>query len=134
MATLIAHSSEPATRDVAQQLAEALRAQRGVTTAAEEFPLASRYVEHVDAIVVVAEAHDEAFHREARNFMAANYAESDSKSIFVAALGTAEQLTATQLAAIEAFEPRDIGYFRTDALDEAALKNWVGQINTRGAV
>ncbi len=134
MATLIAHSPEPATRTFAQQLAAALGSQRGVTTAVEEFPIAARYVEKVDALIVVAEAHDETFHHGARNFMAAHFAEISGTSFFVAALGTAAQLTNTQLAAIEAFDPRDTGYFRTDALDDTALKEWVARINTRGAV
>lgn len=134
MATLIAHSPEPATRAFAQHLAETLGSQRGVTTAVEEFSVASRYMDSVDAVVVVAPASDTKFHRGARNFMAANYAETASRSLFVAALGTAEQLTDDQLQAIAAFWPRDTGYFRTDALDEGAVKIWAGEINSRGAV
>lgn len=134
MATLIAHSPEPATRTFVHKLAEALGSQRGVTTAVEEFPIAGRYLDNVDAIIVVAEAHDKTFHHAARNFMAAHFAEISDTSFFVAALGTAAQLTKTQLTAIEAFNPRDTGYFRTDALDDTALKDWVAQINTRGAV
>lgn len=134
MATLIAHGSEQAAHDFAQRLAKHLGDQRGVTTAVQEFPLAGRYVDNVDAIIVVAEAQDEAFHREARNFLAAQYAETDRKSLFVAALGDAETLTSTQRTAIDAFEPRDVGYFRTAAPYDDALKIWAGRVNTRGAV
>lgn len=133
MATLIAHSPEPATQAIAQQLADVLRTYRGVTTVLEDLSRAGRYVDNVDAVVVVAPAEEETFHRGARNFMAAQYAELADKSLFVAALGTTDRLTETQQAAMDAFDPRDTAYFRTDALDETALTDWAGLINTRGA-
>jgi len=133
MATLIAHSPEPATQAIAQQLADVLRTHRGVTTVLEDLSRAGRYVDNVDAVVVVAPADEETFHRGARNFMAAQYAELADKSLFVAALGTTDRLTETQQAAMDAFDPRDTAYFRTDALDETALTDWAGLINTRGA-
>lgn len=134
MATLIAHGSEPTAHTFAQRLAAALSDQRGVTTAVEEFPVAARYVDNVEAVIVVAEAQEEAFHHGARNFMNATYAELANKTLFVAALGTAEDLTATQRTAIDAFEPRDSAYFRTDQPHEDTLKLWAGRLNTRGAV
>lgn len=134
MATLIAHGSEPTAHTFAQRLATVLREQRGVTTAVEEFPVAARYVDNVDAIIVVAETQDAAFHRGARNFMAAQYAETAEKTLFVAALGSAAELAADQRTAIDAFSPRDVGYFRTDLPNADALKIWAGRINTRGAV
>lgn len=134
MATLIAHGSEPAAHTFAQHLATILGDQRGVTTAVEEFPVAARYVDNVEAIIVVAEAQDEAFHRGARNFMAAQYAETAEKTLFVAALGSEEELTTTQRIAIDAFQPRETGYFRTDIPNEDALKIWAGRISTRGVV
>lgn len=133
MATLIAHSPEPATQAIAQQLADVLRTHRGVTTVLEDLSRAGRYVDNVDAVVVVAPADEETFHRGARNFMAAQYAELADKSLFVAALGSTDRLTETQQAAMDAFDPRDTAYFRTDALDETALTDWAGLINTRGA-
>lgn len=133
MATLIAHSPEPATQAIAQQLADVLRTHRGVTTVLEDLSRAGRYVDNVDAVVVVAPADEETFHRGARNFIAAQYAELADKSLFVAALGTTDRLTETQQAAMDAFDPRDTAYFRTDALDETALTDWAGLINTRGA-
>lgn len=133
MATLIAYSPEPATRDFAHQLADFLGTQRGVTTAVEEFSMAAQYIDNVEAVVVIAPVTDQKFHRGARNFMAAHYAETHDTSLFVAALGTEDELSVDQLAAIQAFQPRDTGYFRTDQLDLDALKTWVGQINTRGA-
>lgn len=133
MATLIAHSPEPATQAIAQQLVDVLRTHRGVTTVLEDLSRAGRYVDNVDAVVVVAPADEETFHRGARNFMAAQYAELADKSLFVAALGTTDRLTETQQAAMDAFDPRDTAYFRTDALDETALTDWAGLINTRGA-
>ena len=134
MATLIAHGSEQAAHDFAQRLAQHLGDQRGVTTTVQEFALAGRYIDNVDAIIVVAETQDEAFHRGARNFLAAQYAETDKKSLFVAALGDTDALTETQRIAIDAFQPRDVGYFRVDTSYEDALKMWAGRINTRGAV
>lgn len=134
MATLIAHSPEPATQAIAQQLAGVLRTHRGVTTVLEDLARAGRYVDNVDAVVVVAPADEETFHRGARNFMAAQYADLAAKSLFVAALGTTDQLTETQQTAMDAFDPRDTAYFRTDALDETALTDWAGLINTRGAI
>lgn len=134
MATLIAHSSEASTADFAKQLADTLRTQRGVTLATEDFSRASHYVDTVDAVIVIAPADEPNFHRGARNFMAAQYAELAGKSLFIAALGTKEQLTNNQLAAMEAFGPRDTAYFRTDTLDEIALSSWVQFINDHGAV
>src|SRR5690625_8001816 len=111
MATLIAHSPEPATQAIAQQLADVLRTHRGVTTVLEALSRAGRYVDNVDAVVVVAPADEETFHRGARNFMAAQYAELADKSLFVAALGTTDRLTETQQAAMDAFrsEERRVG-------------------------
>lgn len=134
MATLIARSPEPATQALAQQLADTLREHRGVTTVIEDLSRAGRYVDNVDAVVVIAPADEDTFHRGARNFMAAQYADLADKSLFIAALGTTERLTETQQIAMDAFEPRDTAYFRTDALDETALTDWVGLINTRGAI
>lgn len=134
MATLIAHSNQQSTVAFAQRLADTLEKQRGVTTAVESFARASRYVETVDAVVVVAPAEDTDFHQGARRFMTANHAELDDASLFIAALGTEDQLTTYQLQAMEAFEPRDTAYFRTDALDETALSSWVGFITSHGAV
>lgn len=134
MATLIAHSNQTSTVAFARRLADSLSTQRGVTTAVESLARAGRYVDTVDAVVVVAPAEDANFHRGARNFMAANHAELADRSLFIAALGTQDQLTADQIHAMEAFEPRDTGFFRTDALDEAALSHWVNSINTHGAV
>jgi len=133
MATLIAHGPEPTARDFAQRLGTMLVDQRGVTTAVEEFPLAAQYVDNVEAIIVVAEARDEIFHRGASNFLAAHYAESTQLSLFVAALGATEELTNTQRAAIDAYAPRDMAYFRTDQPNDAAVKSWVGRITSRGA-
>lgn len=133
MATLIAHSNQNSTVAFAQRLADALEKQRGVTTAVESFARAGRYVEMVEAVVVVAPAEDSAFHRGARQFMTANHAELGDASLFIAALGTHDQLTTHQLQAMEAFEPRDTAYFRTDALDETALSNWIGFITSHGA-
>lgn len=134
MATLIAHSNQQSTVAFAQRLADTLEKQRGVTTAVESFARASRYVETVDAVVVVAPAENTDFHQGARRFMTANHAELDDASLFIAALGTEDQLTTYQLQAMEAFEPRDTAYFRTDALDETALSSWVGFITSHGAV
>lgn len=134
MATLVAHSHQASTAAFAKRLADTLATQRGVTTAVESFARASPYVAGVDAVIVVAPAEDSAFHRGARNFMAANHAELADRSLFVAALGTQEQLKTDQIHAMEAFSPRDIAYFRTDDLDESALSSWVSFINYRGAV
>lgn len=134
MATLIAHSNQQSTVAFAQRLADTLEKQRGVTTAVESFARASRYVETVDAVVVVAPAEEPDFHQGARRFMTANHAELDDASLFIAALGTEDQLTTYQLQAMEAFEPRDTAYFRTDALDETALSSWVGFITSHGVV
>lgn len=133
MATLIAHSNEADTAAFAQHLADKLGEQRGVTTAVTSLSRASRYVDTVDAVVVVAPAKDSNFHREARVFMASHHAELTNKSLFIAGLGTSPQLTKYQLQAMDAFGPRDTAYFRTDALDESAVSSWVNTINTRGA-
>lgn len=133
MATLIAHSNETSAADFAQHLADKLGDQRGVTTAVLSLNRAGRYIETVDAVVVVAPAEDASFHRGARNFMAAHHAELTNTSLFIAGLGTEQQLSDHQLEAMEAFAPRDTAYFRTDDLDEAALSHWVNTINTRGA-
>lgn len=133
MATLIAHSNEASTAAFAERLADTLGDQRGVTTAVTSLARASRYIDTVEAVVVIAPAEDAAFHRGARNFIAAHHADLANKSLFIAGLGTAEKLSKHQVQAMEAFEPRDTAYFRTDALDEAALSSWVNTINTRGA-
>lgn len=133
MATLIAHSNESETAAFAQHLADKLGEQRGVTTAVTSLSRASRYVDTVDAVVVIAPAQDANFHRDARVFMAAHHAELANKSLFIAGLGTRPQLTTHQLQAMDAFGPRDTAYFRTDELDESAVSSWVNTINTRGA-
>ncbi|MDN6350289.1 MAG: hypothetical protein L0J69_01165 [Yaniella sp.] len=133
MATLIAHSNEASTAAFAQHLANTLGEQRGVTTAVTSLARASRYVDTVEAVVVVAPAEDAAFHREARVFMAAHHAELANKSLFIAGLGTRPQPTKYQLQAMDAFGPRDTAYFRTDALVESAVSSWVNTINTRCA-
>lgn len=134
MATLIAHSNEASTATFARHLADTLGDQRGVTTAVASLARASAYINTVEAVVVIAPAEDAAFHRGARNFIAAHHAELASKSLFIAGLGTQQQLSKYQVQAMEAFEPRDTAYFRTDELDESALSAWVNTINTRGAV
>ena len=134
MATLIAHSPEPATQHFADRLATLLKDQRGVTIAVVDLARAARYVENVDAVIVVAEATEETFNHPARNFLTSQHAELDNTSVFIVALGTAQRLTKTQQIAMDAFEPRDTAYFRTDALDEAALNTWVGQITLHGVV
>lgn len=134
MATLIAHSNESSTASFAQHLADTLSDQGGITTAVVSLSQASRYIDTVEAVVVIAPAEDADFHRGARNFMAAHHAELDSKSLFIAGLGTQERLTTHQIKAMEAFGPRDTAYFRTDALDEAALSTWVNTLYTHGAV
>ena len=133
MATLIAHSAEASTVRFAKQLAETLGDQRGVTTATEDFSRAGRYVDSVGSVVVVAPAGEPHFHRGARNFMAAHYADFAGKSLFIAALGTKERLSTSELTAMDAFSPRDTAYFRTDDLDETALTEWITLITTRGA-
>lgn len=132
MATLIAHGSEPTARNFAQRLGRLMADLQGITTAVEEFSLASRYIDNVESIVVVAEAQDETFHRGASNFMAAQYAETAEKSLFVAALGDDAALTVTQRGAIDAYEPREMSYFRIDQVDDDAMKRWVGHLATRG--
>lgn len=132
MATLIAHSPEPATQHFVDQLAIQLSDQRGVTLAVVDLARAARYIDHVDAVIVVAEVNEETYNRAARNFLATQYAELDGKSLFIVGLGTTEALSETQQAAMDAFRPRDTAYFRTDALDDDALNTWVGQINTKG--
>lgn len=132
MATLIAYSPEPATQHFVDRLATLLKDQRGVTLAAVDLARAGRYVDNVDAVIVVAEATEKTFNHPARNFLTAQYAELESKSVFIVALGTAERLTETQQIAMDAFDPRDTAYFRTDTLDESALNTWAGQITTRG--
>lgn len=133
MATLIAHSPESTTLAFAQRVANTLGAQRGVTTAVEDFGRAGRYVDNVDAVIVIAPAEQQTFHRGARNFLAAHAAELAEKSLFIVGLGTAPKLTETQQAAMEAFAPRDTAYFRVDALDDAAFDTWIGFIHSRGA-
>lgn len=134
MATLIAHSTEPETRSIANRLAEILSDQRGVTTAVEPFQHAARYLDNVTAVVVVTNAQQDTINRAARNFLNATFADLAGKSLFLAAVGTQESLTELQLIALEAYDPRDTAYFRSDALDEAALLHWAGFINGRGAV
>lgn len=134
MATLIAYSPEPATQHFVDHLATLLRDQRGVTLAVEDLARAGRYVDNVDAVIVVAEANEETYHHGARNFLTAQYAELADTSLFIVGLGTTEGLTETQQIAMDAFRPRDTAYFRTDALDESALRNWVAQINIKGVV
>lgn len=132
MATLIAHSPEPATQHFVDRLATLLKEQRGVTIAVVDLARAARYVDNVDAVIVVAEATQETFNHPARNFLTAQYAELESKSLFIVALGTAAGPTETQQIAMDAFDPRDTAYFRTDTLDESALNAWVGQITLHG--
>ena len=132
MATLIAHSPEPATQHFVDRLAKLLKQQRGITLAAEDFGRASRYIDNVDAVIVVAEANEATFNHQARNFLTSEHAELDDKSLFIVALGTAQGLTAMQQIAMDAFQPRDTAYFRTDELDEAALNSWVAEIYLRG--
>lgn len=134
MATLIAHSPEPATQHFVDHLATLLRDQRGVTLAVEDLARAGRYIDNVDAVIVVAEANDETYNHAARNFLTAQYAELADKSLLIVGLGITPGLSATQQIAMDAFEPRDTAYFRTDALDESALNTWVGQITTKGVV
>lgn len=133
MATLIAHSTEPETRNIATRLAEMLSGQRGVTTAVEPLHRAGRYVDNVNAVIVIAAAGQDPLNSAARTFLNTNYAELAEKSLFVAAVGTQESLTDLQLTALQAYEPRDTAYFRTDALDETALTTWAGFIHARGA-
>ena len=132
MATLITHSPEPATQHFVDHLATLLKQQRGITLAVVDLPRADRYIDNVDAVIVVAEANAETFNTQARNFLAAEHAELAEKSLFVVALGTVAGLTETQQLAMDAFQPRDTAYFRTDVLDESALNAWVGQIYLRG--
>ena len=134
MATLIAYSPEPATQHFVDHLATLLKSQRGVTLAVEDLARAGRYIDNVDAVIVVAEANDETYNHVARNFLTAQYAELADKSLFIVGLGTTTGLSETQQTAMDAFDPRDTAYFRTDALDESALNTWVGQINTKGVV
>lgn len=134
MATLIAHSAQQPTTAFAHQLADTLANQGGVTTSVEDFSRAGRYVDLVDAVIVVAPAQAPTFDAQARNFMAAQHATMFDKSLFIVALGTKEQLTLTELTALEAFEPRDHAYFRTDQLDPDDVNEWVLDINSHGAV
>ncbi len=134
MATLIAHSPEPETQHFVDRLATLLKDRRGVTLAVEDLARAARYVDNVNAVIVVAEANDASYNRAARNFLAAQYAELDEKSLFIVGLGTASGLTNAQQIAMDAFRPRDTAYFRTDELDETALSTWVEQVNLHGAV
>src|SRR5690625_7540353 len=105
MATLIAHSNEASTAAFAQHLANALGEQRGVTTSVTSLSRASRYVDTVEAVVVVAPAEDAAFHREARVYMAAHHAELANKSLFIARPGTRPQPTTYQLHAMDGLAP-----------------------------
>lgn len=134
MATLIAHSKDASAVAIAQQLADTLRKRRGVTTAVESFSRGHQYVDSVDAVIVVAPINTANIDRGARNFINAEYAELDNKSLFIAALGTQQELNDKQLSALGAFEARDTAYFRSDELDNTALATWVTFINSRGAI
>src|SRR5699024_8040682 len=134
MATLIAHSKDASAAAVALQLADTLSKRRGVTTAVESFSRGHRYVDSVDAAIVLAPVSTAKIDRGTRNFINAEDAELDTKSLFNAALGTEQELKEKQLSALTAFEPRDTAYFRSDALENAALATWVSVINSRGAV
>src|SRR5699024_1266894 len=134
MATLITHSKDASAYAVAQQLADTLSKRRGVTTAVESFSRGHQYIDSVDAVVVVAPINTTNIDRGARNFINAEYAELGNKSLFIAALGTQEELNEKQLSALTTFEPRDTAYFRSDALDNSALATWVTFINSRGAI
>lgn len=83
MATLIAHSSEPATQHFVDRLATLLRNQRGVTLAVEDIARAGQYIDNVDAVIVVAEANNPKYHHAARQFLTAQHAELADKSLFI---------------------------------------------------
>src|SRR5699024_11410288 len=115
MATLIAHSPDPATPHLADRLASLLKDQRGVAVAVVDLARAARYVENVDAVIVVAEATEETFNHPARNFLTSQHAELDNTSVFIVALCTAPRLTITQQIDLVAFYHRVLDLFRSDA-------------------
>lgn len=134
MATLIAHATDSSATTCAKNLGELLTQLRGVTVSVQELSRASRYLDNVDALIVVAPATEETFDRGARNFLMANHADVYNKSVFVAAISDTGELSTDQQASISAFSPRETGVFQTDRLAPEQLKHWAGVINTRGAI
>ncbi|WP_136089870.1 flavodoxin domain-containing protein [Auritidibacter ignavus] len=155
MATIVTcDSRHHSTREIADYIVEVLRTTNGSAAVFAELDEVGKNIDNIDALVVLAPIYQGKFSEAASRVILANQAELARKSLFVAAVGIAEQLPQDVSDVLTSYRPRELGYFRGkidpsvlsgaekrhvdeseygDFRDWDAIKGWAQTIGNRGA-
>ncbi|WFP16069.1 flavodoxin domain-containing protein [Citricoccus muralis] len=158
MTTLVVASTRHgSTREIAERICTTLREAKGVNAIVEDVSAASKILDSVDAVIVVAPVYRNAWHKPATAFVTAHQAELDKKSLFLAASGGSPELDAGIRAKLDTLGARDVTYLRGAVFEEKlgfleklqikvaggqygdfrnwhAVEEWAKHVGTRGAV
>jgi len=130
MTTLVVASSKHgSTREIGERIADVLRANKGVTTVVEDTEDAPGWLATVGAVVVALPVYGGRLDKAGKAFLDTRRAELADKSLFILASGAGLELDPRLRATLEAYAPKELGYFR-GALVEERL-SWAEKLTIR---
>jgi menaquinone-dependent protoporphyrinogen oxidase len=130
MTTLVVASSKHgSTREIGERLAEVLRVNKGVTTVVDDPQGAPKWLASVSAVVVALPIYGGSLDKAGKAFLDTHRAELANKPLFILASGAGPEFDDGLRTTLEAYGPKEIGYFR-GALFEAKL-SWFEKLMIR---
>ncbi len=119
MTTLVVSSSaHGSTRQIAERVAQTLRDAQAIDTVVEDVSEAAAWLATADAVVVAAPVYKGRLAKDAQGFLDTRRAELTKKPLVLLVSGGAPELDADLRAKLEAYGPREIGYFRGAVVEE----------------
>lgn len=113
MTTLVVASSKHgSTREISERIAEVLRTNKGVTTVVEDPEDAPQWLASVAAVVVAVPIYGGSPDKAGKAFLDTHRAELANKPLFILASGAGPEFDAGLRTTLEAYGPKEIGYFR----------------------
>jgi menaquinone-dependent protoporphyrinogen oxidase len=119
MTTLVVASSKHgSTREIGERLAEVLRTNKGVTTVVEDTQGAPQWLASVNAVVVALPIYGGSPEKAGKAFLDTYRAELADKPLFILASGGGPELDDRVRSALQAYGPKELGYFRGALYEE----------------
>lgn len=119
MTTLVVASSKHgSTREIGERIAAVLHANKGVTTVVEDPQGAPQWLASVNAVVVALPIYAGSLEKAGKAFLDTHRAELANKPLFILASGAGPEFDDGLRTTLEAYGPKEVGYFRGALYEE----------------